>query len=459
MERGMTLQQVLKGLWRRRQLVMVSFGVVFAAAVVVVAALPDAWRATAVVRVEPLRPSAELVQPSVTAPVEDRLKTVRQELFARPLLERIIAELDLFPELRQKKGVEAAIGELRGMLDVKVEGESAFELSVVGAEPAQVTRIANRLPALYAEEALRVRAEQARSTAALFDEELERISRDVMALEQRINAFKIAHLGELPEQMEPNMRSAERLMAALSARSDARREIQRHLAEVAQSRYDADTELGRLKRRSLDLNRDLTLSRSEWTEDHPEVQRLTRELGAVEAKRALAEAREQRSDAVSLQLRGQLASVGAEMRSMDGELQIYRERLDRTPRWGQALSVLNRDYDLFRTKYQSLLSRKVEAEVARDLEVKARASMFRVLSPAAPPIAPFKPDRVAGLLLALLTALAAAALIGLFRELQDDSMRDAEAAREISMPVLALVPRIPSGGERSSGRAQGPRRP
>ncbi len=456
MERGMTLQQALKGLWRRRQLVLVSFLGVFAVAVAVVAALPNVWRATAVVRVEPQRPSAELVQPSVTAPVEDRLKTVRQELFARPLLERLITELDLFPRLRKKKGVEAAIGELRGMLDVKVEGESAFELSVVGADAAQITRIANRLPALYAEEALRVRAEQARNTAALFDEELERISRDVMALEQRINAFKIAHLGELPEQMEPNMRNAERLMAALSARADARREIQRRLAEVSQSRYDADTELGRLKRRSLDLNRDLTLARSEWTEDHPEVQRLSRELGAVETKRAAAEARAARSDEVSLQLRGQLASVGSEMQSMDHELQVYRERLDRAPRWGQELSVLNRDYDLFRTKYQSLLSRKVEAEVARDLEAKVRASMFRVLSPAAPPVVPFKPDRLAGLFLAFLVALATAALIGLFRELQDDSMHDADAAREISMPVLALVPRIPSSPERAGGRAHGP---
>lgn len=336
------------------------------------------------------------------------------------------------------------------MLDVKIEGEAAFELSVVGSNPRDVARIANRLPELYAEEALRVREAQARDIAALFDEELERISRAVMALEQRINAFKVAHLGELPEQLEPNMRNVERIMSALNARGDARRDVQRHLADAAQSRFDADSEVGRLQRRALDLSRDWTLGKSQWTEDHPEVQRLERELAAVEARKAAAEARAQQEGALGVQLKGQLAAVNGEVAGLERELQVYRERLDRTPRWAQELSVMNRDYELLRTKYQSLLSRKVEAEVARELEAKARASMFHVLSPAAEPSAPYKPDRSSGLLLAFLAALAAAVLAGVFLELQDDSVRDAEAARAISVPVLALVPRLP--GEDGAGK-------
>lgn len=415
------------------------------------AALPNRYRATAVVRVEPHRPSAELIQPSVTAPVEDRLKTARQELFARPLVERAIGELNLFSDLRKKKGVEAAVEELRSMLDVKIEGESAFELSVVGPDPKEVARIANRLPELYAEEALRVREVQARDIAALFDDELERISRQVMALEQRINAFKVAHLGELPEQLEPNMRNAERIMAALNSRGDARRDIERHLADAFQSRFDADSEVGRLQRRALDLRRDWTLAKSQWTEDHPEVQRLERELSAIEARQLAAQARAQQEGALGAQLRVQLAAVNGETASLEHELTVYRERLDRTPRWGQELSVMSRDYDLLRTKYQSLLSRKVEAEVGRELEARARASMFHVLSPAVEPRQAFKPDRSSGLLLAFLAALCAAALVGVFLELQDDSVRDAEAARAMSMPVLALVPRLPS--EERTGKA------
>ncbi len=134
---------------------------------------------------------------------------------------------------------------------------------------------------------------------------------------------------------------------------------------------------------------------------------------------------------------------------------MYRQRLDNTPKWGQELSVLNRDYEMMRTKYQSLLSRKVEAEVARDLEARARTGMFTVISSASPPTAPIKPDRVAGMALALIAALGLGALAAVFRELQDDSLRRVEHARELSMPVLAVVPTIPGGpGRRGGGQAK-----
>jgi uncharacterized protein involved in exopolysaccharide biosynthesis len=135
------------------------------------------------------------------------------------------------------------------------------------------------------------------------------------------------------------------------------------------------------------------------------------------------------------------------MKQLEGEAQVWRERIDRTPRWGQELSVMSRDYDILRTKYQSILSRKVEAEIARDLEARARSGMFHVLSSAGVPLAPFKPDRRSGLVLALLAALSAGTLAGVFRELQDSSLRRADQAQKVAGPVLAVVPQIRIKGE------------
>ncbi|MBI5542788.1 MAG: chain-length determining protein [Deltaproteobacteria bacterium] len=448
MEKAITLQEVLKGLWRRRLLVMIVFAAVLVGGGVLVMGLPSTWRATTVVRVEPLRPAESLVSASVTAPVEERLKTVAQELFARPVLEKAITELDLEPKLRKKEGMDAAVEELRAMLDVKVEGEAAFVLSVTGPDPELAAKLANLLPKLYAEQALDLRAAQAQSTAAIFDTEIARVAQQVQEREAKITAFKREHLGELPEQAESNMRNLDRIMVLLTARTDARRELQRHQVEMATSRLDVDTEVGRLRRSELDLNHALMDARSQWTEDHPEVLRLSRELAAVVARRGAAEQRAQTEDSSRAQVRRQLASLDREMATLEKEAQLYRDRLDRTPRWAQGLSDLNRDYDILREKYQSLVSRKVEAEVARELEARARATMFHVLSPAVAPSAPFKPDKPTGLLLVLLAAMAAGVLAGVFRELQDDSMRGLEQARELKVPVLAMVPRIPGGSRR-----------
>ncbi len=445
MEGAMTAQEMLKGLWRRRKLVLSVFALVFAVGVAVVGLTPSQWRATSVVRIQPQRPSVELVLANNTVPAEERMKTVRQELFARPLLETLVGEMSLFPEDRQKKGMAAAVEETRAMLDVKVEGETAFELTVSGPEPEVVAAIANRLPQLYAEQALAERAEQAQRAAALFDEEIARLGKLVEEQEKRVADFKLAHLGELPEQLEPNMRALERLTAAQTARIEARRELLRRAAELIQARADLGTELGQMRRRELELATNLVTARSQWTEDHPEVERLKREIASARAKR---EAAEQRLEDPSGEgyLRSQVASLDAEIASLEQQAQQYRQRIDNTARWAQQLSELTRDYEATKAKLQSLQSRKVEAEVSRELEAKARAGLFRVLSAADVPASPFKPNRATGILVALLLALGAGALAGIFLELQDDSVRRLEQARALSLPVLALVPDIPAGG-------------
>jgi capsular polysaccharide biosynthesis protein len=64
-----------------------------------------------------------------------------------------------------------------------------------------------------------------------------------------------------------------------------------------------------------------------------------------------------------------------------------------------------------------------------------------VLSAAAPASEPYKPDREAGMLLAFLIAAGAGALVGIFRELRDDSFHHVEQAKNMNMPVLASVPK------------------
>jgi uncharacterized protein involved in exopolysaccharide biosynthesis len=265
----------------------------------------------------------------------------------------------------------------------------------------------------------------------------------------------VAHLGELPEQLEANLRGLERVMGLITARTDARRETERRRFDLERLRHDADTEAGRLKRREDEVGREVVAARSRWTDDHPESLRLVRELEVTQGRRAVAEERATRNDTERAHLRSQSASLAMELRVLEGEAQRYRERIDRTPQWGQTLSVMRRDYDMLKAKYDSLVSRKVEAELSRDLELRARASMFHVLSEARVPVTPVKPDRATAALLALLGAAAAAVLVGVFRELQDESLGRAEHARDIAVPVLAVIPEIRGAASRTGRAASG----
>ncbi len=144
-----------------------------------------------------------------------------------------------------------------------------------------------------------------------------------------------------------------------------------------------------------------------------------------------------------------ISSIQKEIEEIQAKADAYQARLDKTPQWAQELGVMNRDYEIAKTKYQSVVSRKVEAEIAQELEAKSAKTMFNVVSSAGVPAAPAKPDRASGALIALAVALALALLTAVVLEMRDDSIRDsAEIKQRLPIPVLAVVPELGGKTER-----------
>lgn len=140
MERGMTADQVLVALWRRKVLVGAIAAAVFAVGAAVVWTRPSMYEATVVVRVEPQRPAEEMVQRTISELIEQRLLTVRQELMARPVLQKAIEEMNLYPDIVSDDGMEAAIAQMRKDLTVRVEGRTPSSSPTRAASRARPPR-------------------------------------------------------------------------------------------------------------------------------------------------------------------------------------------------------------------------------------------------------------------------------------------------------------------------------
>ncbi|PTL75698.1 chain-length determining protein [Vitiosangium sp. GDMCC 1.1324] len=449
MERGMTADQVLKALWRRKVLVGAIVLGAFAVGAAIVLSQQSVYEATAVMRVQPQRPTEEMVQRTVSELVEQRLLTVRQELMARPVLQKAIEEMNLYPDIVSERGMEAAVNRMRKDITVRVEGESAFELTYAHTDPNVAAQVANRLPQLFAEQALKTRQEQAVRATKLFEDEVTSLSKSVTEWERKIAQFKVDHIGELPEQLEMNMRGLERVGALLQTKSEELRVAEARRSELARARNTADSEAGRLEAAEHTLTQDLVAARSSWTADHPEVKRLNQELTAMREKRKDAEGRQWAERQERARVADLIVSIQKEIDGLHQQATSYQERLDRTPKWAHELGVLQRDYEIARTKYQSVVSRRVEAELAQDLEVKSAESLFHTVSPAGVPVAAARPDRMSGLLIAFLLSLGLGALTGVVLEMRDDSIRNTQELRErLPLPVLAVVPNMQGKAEK-----------
>ena len=439
----MTADQVLAALWRRKALVGAVAAATFAAAVAVVASRPNVYTASVVVRVEPQRLGEGLVQSTVSELIEQRLLTVRQVLLGRPVLEQAIRELGLYPDVVSGRGLPAAVERMRKDVEVKVEGEVAYELAYSAADPEVAARVANRLPALFAEEAMSVRRAQAERATGLFETEVSALKESLAGREREIAQFKVDHMGELPEQLETNMRALERIGALQQGKLEALRVAEGRRSDLVRARLPVDTEAGRLQAAHDQLTRALVAARTQWTEDHPEIQRMLRESDELEARlqeaeRRMVGERQERSRAASL-----VTQLQEELAELQQQSRMYQRRLDNTPRWAHELAALQREYEVASAKYQSVLSRKVEAEIAQEMEARSADSMFNVISPALVPSAPSRPDRLSGVLVGALLALGAGVVVGVLRDLSDESLRSlAEVRDQLPLPVLAVVPSL-----------------
>jgi len=259
----------------------------------------------------------------------------------------------------------------------------------------------------------------------------------------------VDHLGELPEQLEMNMRGLERVGALMQTKSEELRIAEARRSELARARNAADSEAGRLESAEHSLAQALVGARSSWTADHPEVKRITQELSTMRERRKDAESRQWVERQERARVADLITTIQKDIEGLHQQARSYQDRLDRTPKWAHELGVLQRDYEIARTKYQSVVSRRVEAEIAQELEAKSAESLFRVVSPAGVPVSAARPDRVGGVLIAFLVALGLGVLTAVVLEMRDDSIRDTQDLRErLPLPVLAVVPNMQGKAEK-----------
>jgi uncharacterized protein involved in exopolysaccharide biosynthesis len=447
MERGLTADDVARALWRRPRAVLAVTGTVLVLGTAFVMTRPKVWKATSVVTVEPSHADAQLVQRTV-GDVEPRLLSIRQELIGRPVLERVVDQLHLYPELVAQRGKEAAIEQLREDIEVKPTG-NAFEVTVSAGEAKRAAEVANLVPVVYGQLTSEVRVAQARDATVVFDGQIKQLQEAVTGWERRIVQFKVDHLGELPEQVEANMRQLDRLISEVRSKGEELRGAEGRRSDVALLKNGMDTEIGRNEAVVDSLAQQLASVKTQFTDDHPEVQRLTREMQAAQARVRDAGSRAGVQQRERVRAERVVADLNREMDAIQKQVDVYQARLDRTPRWAAELGGMEREYEIAKTKYQSVVGRKVEAEIAQELESRNAPRLFHLVSPAGVPVTAAKPDRIGGLLLVLLAALGAGVLTGVMLELRDESIRDdSELKGQLPLPVLAVVPAMAGRTER-----------
>jgi len=433
--------------------------------------LPKVYQASTLILVQRQRVPSSYVQEIVSIDLEDRIRTITQQITSRTNLEKIIKEFNLYNKPGRHMFMEDKIQGLRKRIRVDVSrggrrGANAFQIFFTGSYPKQIAEVANALTSYFITENIKLREDQAIGTSEFLTDELENIRRRLLEKEEELKRYRERYMGGLPEQLETNLRILERIQQQIvtnqeNLRGSENRKllIQQQISEAAEIRSaraapagaEGETAqsppLGQLKTQLASLE-------ARYTQRHPDVIRLKEKIADLESteKTDLKEVQEvpegrgisQAEINLANQLRGielEIVNLKAEAAQLHSQMKWYQTQVENTPKREQELMSLNRDYRNIQETYNSLLSRKLEAEIAVNLERKQKGEQFRILDTAKAPIRPFKPNMQRMLLMTVALGFALGCGLAYLRETMDTSFRRPEDVEEaLQIPVIASLP-------------------
>jgi uncharacterized protein involved in exopolysaccharide biosynthesis len=387
--------------------------------------------------------------------------------------------------------MQDVVDQMRSDLNIDSDGPVMWRVSYLGREPVSTMRVAQEIASAFINESLVDRSALTAQTNEFLESAAEDARRRLVEREQRLVAYRLAHSGELPTQVNANMGAMANASAQLQSNAQA-------VSTARQRQIFLERELSAAKDPSAPLpvapapapgraagpppsttlqdlaeaRRQLELVRTLYTAIHPDVRRWTSMVNDLEAKAAAeglrapaadlpagvtpAEAaRLRRIDEVQQQLtevEKQLADAAVEEQRLRAEFEVYKARLEAAPKREAELTELMRDYGEIHGSYTELRRKSEDAMLASNLARREIGEQFKLLEPATVPTVPFSPDRQRITLFGMLAGLAmGVAVIGLLEYRDSTFKTDRQVATVLGLPVLAVVPVMRSDRERRRG--------
>ncbi|MDZ7761107.1 MAG: GNVR domain-containing protein [Desulfovermiculus sp.] len=479
---------------RRKWWIIIPFFLALAAGGVHFYQTPKVYRSSTLILVESQRVPSEFVPNTVSEDLQSRLQTISQQVHSRTNLEDIIRRFELLAREEDKEpglpgkikrkvltfvglmevsadqndkeegepSMQQVVGNVRSKINVNLRAKNqAFEISFEWGDPQVAAQVTNALASQFIERNLRVREEMAMGTTRFLDSEVQRLRQELQKRENRLEEFKHRNMGRLPGQLESNLNILSQLKEELSRTEDRVEQLrqQKWMIEqqaqiqsqglLAGSSGQGDDASGQ---QSLAvLQERLKEMRTKYKDQHPDVQRLKRRISQMEEQGGMI-SQGQKSDAEPLnkisikdvemqQLQMRLEDHQKKMQSVKKQISEYEQRIEQTSEVELELRNLERDYAAVNDRYQNVLRRKLDAEMAEQMERRQQGEQFRVVDPAIAPDKPFKPDMNKVMVMALALGLGLGGGLAYLREALDPAFyTPGELKEQLQVKTVVSLP-------------------
>lgn len=486
---------------------------------------PPTYRSSATILIEEQEIPQELVRSTITGFANQQIKIISQRILTLNNIMDIVQKYGLWSEAELKRTPRTeTMTKFQDKMKLDVisaevmdprfgratEATIAFTLSFDDRNPAIAQKVANELVNLYMNENLKSRTEKSATTSQFLKSEAEQLNNHIREIEEKLSRFKAANEGALPELSQYNLSVVERSDSELAdsrarmAELEKRRlELQSNLAQIspyaAQDLPTGERALSNQDRLKA-LKSDYRAKSALYSEDHPDVQRLKREIEHLEEilgtggstkdyqeqlrkeqdklaqlkqtytpdypevtkqqhivdqlikdgppkGAAAAKSDDQADNPAYVLLQTQLRSTESDMKTLQARIAELQEKISRfeklmskAPDVEKEYAELTRELQTNALKYQEIKAKQMEAELSQSLESERKGERYSLVEPPILPDDPVKPNRVLIILLGVVLSALAAAATAAILEVLDESVRGQSELATLMGTPLGSIP-------------------
>ncbi|MGA9526792.1 MAG: hypothetical protein WBS24_01620 [Terriglobales bacterium] len=450
---------------------------------------PPRYTSQSMILVEGQKVPTNYVVPVITADFTERIASLQQQMLSGSRLRPVIQSLGLVKAGDEGKLMEdirtnmtvtpviTSISQASAGASAKKKTPSptdeplpGFYIGYTNSDPSRAQKICSALTSLMVDENLRSRADIAKGTTDFLSRQVEDAKRAIDDQDAKLAAFKKQYLGQLPGDVDTNMKMLASLNTQLDAttqtlnraqqdKSYAESVLAQQLAawkasQSATNPQTLETQLSALQSQLIQLQ-------SRYTDDHPDVIKTKADIAKVQARlneinkqvnsapagdSASATAGDESPEIRQLRLQIHQYKTVIEQSTQDqkklqAQINVYEARTAMSPAIEEQYRELTRDYDNAQSFYRDLLAKKSSADEAYNMENEQEGEQMVILTPAQLPDAPSFPVRWMLAAGGFGGGLGLGVLIAVWIEFSDRSIRtEKDISMAMDLPMLISVP-------------------
>jgi polysaccharide chain length determinant protein (PEP-CTERM system associated) len=504
-DRELTMDDYLAMLRRRLRVILIPALFAPLAGFLVSYVLPPKYTSQSTVLVEGQKVPDSYVQPVITSDFAQRVQTLSQEVLSPSRLRPMLATLNfvkpgeegkLISDIQQNMSVQPVITSMSAAAasspTAKTKKPSAgneplpgFTVNYTDSDAARAQKICNAMTSLIVDENLRSRSEVAQSTTDFLSRQLAEAKTTVDEQDSKLADFKKKYMGQLPTDVDNNMRMLMSLNTQLDATTQTLGRAQQdkaytesmlaqQLATWKSSQSSSNPQ--NLEQQLTQLQGQLLQLQARYTPDHPDVIKTKADISGIEKKlkeinaaaasasptdsgdkASASEPPEIRQLRLQIhQYQGVIEQATLDQKRLQSQIGVYQSRTAMSPSIEEEYKVLTRDNDNAQAFYKELLAKKSSAALGTSMENQQQGEQMRIVATAGMPDSPSFPNRPLLAAAGLGVGLALGALIAVILEFSDKSIRtEKDAAAIMDLPLLISVPWLGEDEDNAAANGNG----